>query len=166
MSNLPWNISLLENDKIRKTSRSTMRETVIFMEKLCKFLIGNPDPTIVTIYDFADYGWQKDGTYLYTYDMEKLWHLSRNEKKIIQVVADDWYEMGILPHESNCELVRAAEKDYPKLYIFLDKLTKLDRYTDLNTGNVMLDQFGEYRTVDLEGFYHAPLNHYKNLWFQ
>jgi hypothetical protein len=163
---LPHNIEYINDNTVRKIGRASTRETVLFMETLCRYLFEHPDPTIVSVYGFCDYGRQTDGNYLYTYDMEKLYRLTKYEKKIVQAVADDWYGYGIHPSESKSEAIVIGRKEYPDLLKFLEDLTRLGRYTDLNYGNIMMNGARDYKIVDLEGFFHAPLNHSQNLWFQ
>jgi len=166
--NFQHNIAELEDDscKVRKTGLASMLETLVFMKTLCNFLIKNPDPTIVPVYAFQDCGWQSNGNYMYTYDMERLIPLSRYEKKIIRSSADGFFERGLFPSENHSEVIADGKKDYPGLLEFLENVMRLGHYGDINEGNFMMDTMGQYRIIDLEGFYHVPLNHTKNLWFQ
>ena len=163
---LPINIAEIDGNRVRKYGYASMAETVIFMEKLCRFLIAQPDPTIVPVYDFQSHGRQPDGNLHYTYDMEKLYRLPRDEKKIIQEAAHEWYDYGNYPSESRREVLVDGWKEYPDLMNFLERLMQLGRYTDINRGNIMLHRDGSYRVIDLESFFHTPLNHHKNMWFQ
>lgn len=143
-----------------------MREMLIFMETLCQHLIARPDPSIVHVLDFQDHGRHRDGTYIYTYDMERLYPLTKSEKKIIQAAKSDWFYGGRFPSISLFEEVVKGKKEYPDLIDFLEKVMRAGRYTDIHDGNIMIDTVRDYKLIDLEGFYHAPLDHYKNQWFQ
>ena len=153
--NFQHNIVELEDDscRVRKTGYASMLETLVFMKTLCNYLIKNPDPTIVPVYAFEDYGWQSSGSYMYTYDMERMYSLSRSEKDIIN---------RLLDYNVLCD----ATNSHPELISFIKTIIQLKRYTDINSGNIMLDAEGQYRLIDLESFFHAPLNHPQNLWFQ
>lgn len=166
INNLPFNVKKLDGNRVRKTTRCSMLETIIFMEKLCSYLIKNPDPTIVPVYDFCYCGRITDGTHQYEYEMEQLYQLPRDEKRIVDAASDDWYDSGFYPSQSKIEIVVASQTEYPDLFNFLESITRLGRYTDLHSGNLMLDRDGNYRLVDLESFFHTPLDHYKNRWFQ
>lgn len=166
VNRLPYFVKLVNDTTVRKHAQASMIESVLFMEKLCNYLIAHPDPTIVPVYGFEYLGREEDGNFHYTYDMEKLYHLSRDEKNVIEEIAADWYGAARLPSESHLEWVRRGRCEYSGLVNFLETVIKLNRYTDINRGNIMLDQDGNYRLIDLESFFHSPIDNEKNLWFQ
>lgn len=166
VNHLPYFIKMVGDNVVRKTAQASMPETIQFMEKICNFLIAHPVPTIVPVYDFQYHGRQEDGNHHYTYDMEKMCRLSGDEKKIINTVADDWATHSNRPSECLLEWAVRGRADHPDLMDFLEFVIRDGNYSDLHSGNIMLDSDGRYRLIDLEGFYHTPLSHHKNRWFQ
>jgi hypothetical protein len=156
--NLPHNIEYLDdNTRVRKTGYASKHETVLGMQVICNDLIKKPDPTVVPVYAFDDCGRQTSGIYKYTYDMQTLRNITSYEKKIIRVAADDFLERGIFPSESHSETIVCARKSYLTLIEFLEKVMQLNRYDDINDGNIMMDYDGNYRLIDLESFLHFRL---------
>jgi hypothetical protein len=47
---------------------------------------------------------------------------------------------------------------------FLEKVISLDRYHDLHGENVMMDNDGDFRLIDIDGFNNPPLSLPENNW--
>jgi hypothetical protein len=162
---------------IRKTSCCSSKETLEFMQALCLHLISHPDPMIVPVVGFEDLGQESDHLFTYTYDMVRLGELTKQEKEIIWEVVR---AKGSCPSDENIGLPspdplhifredakitsEQAWQQYPQLMQYLDEVIKQGRYFDLHDENIMRDEDGQMRLIDLEGFLNTPLSLSDNDW--
>lgn len=149
---LPIGISYIGDTVVRKEATCSRLEKLLFMKRLLKHLIKNPDPTIVPVFRFEDLGFY-DEAYHYTYDMQRLNPLSHFELKIITKVSDCWRGYGWLPSSNGSEMALEGWTHHPKLMQFLENVAIDNRYTDLHEGNIMRDQDDNFRLIDIEAFY-------------
>lgn len=156
--NLPFNgpLKIVNYMTIRKTVRTKDKDIVIFMEALIHHFMDHPDPMVVPVYNFKVIC--KPYDYLYSYDMKQLQCLTNKEKKLIDTIGDLYEEYG---YEA-CDQYKDLEN--PKLMNFLHTLIKSGKYWDIHSGNILKDEYGNYKLIDLEGFLNCPLNHKSNNW--
>lgn len=158
---------------VRKTAHCTGKDTLQFMEGLCKHLIAHPDPMVVPVYSFVSTMVSSSpNIYEYQYEMMRLGDLTREEAGIIWQVGDAWRIADVLSIEDPTRQfkddapysVEECWDKHPKLMKFLKQIVVLDRYHDLHGENIMLDNDGDYRIIDLEGFQNSPLSRPSNSW--
>jgi hypothetical protein len=157
---------------IRKTVHCSRKQTVEFMRALCAHLIAHPDPMVVPIYDFQYLGQVAQHDFKYSYDMLRLGEISEIENRII-------WQVGYAHSDGSSDPVHNfkhtvwvkthidaeyAWKNHFKLMTFLEKVISLDRYHDLHGENVMMDNDGEFRLIDIDGFNNPPLSLPENNW--
>lgn len=155
-------IKLLDDNTIRKTTQCSEKKTLVFMEAIIKHFIVNPHPMVVPLYSFQiiSKSFFKNNTYSYT--MMRLGILSNHEKDLIDFVGDmhDSYGAGAcLQH-----IIYPGAGRYPELFEFLKTIVEQQRYWDIHSGNIMMDPFGKYRIIDIEGFIKTPLVLSENDW--
>jgi hypothetical protein len=170
MLKLPAGLSYQDNGRIiRKVAGYSNLDALCFVKRLCQHFIRHPDPTVVPVLDFQDLGWQIDtdnffGFYMYSYDMLALQDLSDHEKILIDKVKDHWFMDKEFPADAKTESILMGWHNHPELMTFLQSTMELGRYLDLHSGNIMADQDGHYRLIDIEGFLTYPLNDPKHVW--
>lgn len=134
-----------DKKKVRKENSwfddSRVDRTVRFL----KYLRKNPHPTIVTILNY-----RRISPNDYSYFMPLMAELSNSESELV-----DLYTSG----EHNSDYRRANRKrisylktKHPKLFQVIQKIESWRTYLDLHEGNLMRDQYGNYRVIDIEGF--------------
>lgn len=155
-------VRLLSNGLIRKTCKGWGISTLEFMEALVNHFIINPDPLVVPVSNFRKYT-----NYSYSYDMMRCGLLSSEEKYFIDEVSElhDKYKSDSF----NDEIISSIDgqfykKKFPELYNFLSIIVKQDRYFDIHSGNILLNEDHNYCLIDLEGFLRTPLQWHKNDW--
>ena len=152
--------------RVRKTARCCGTETLKFIEALCHKLILQPDPMVVSVYDFKIIDMKSIFDYVYSYDMKRLNDISDFEKNIIDEASlSKWFSPSLksFRKSSNIDIDLAWDKYY-LLMNFLTRVIDQDRYHDLHGGNIMKDNDGSYRLIDLEGFCNSPLSRPSNSW--
>jgi hypothetical protein len=155
-----YGLSLVDEAIVRKEASTSMRDSYLAIKMLCEHFIAHPDPLVVPVYAFQTLseGVGDYGTFTYSYDMKRLGQISRDEKDLISNFTDSYNSFG------QATLSRIM-KDYPRLMPFLEKVQEQDRYVDLHSGNVRVNEDGDYQLIDLEGFIIIPLVDKHNLWF-
>jgi hypothetical protein len=148
---------------IRKSALCIGQEALNFMQKLCEHLIAHPDPLVVPIYNFEYIGAYSGNTHKYSYDMARLGGITREETNIIWQVGDAW-RAGIEDPTRHYKQNADCWDGHEKMMHFLEKVVVLNRYHDLHGENVMMDNDGDYRLIDLEGFKNPPLSRPSNFW--
>jgi hypothetical protein len=162
-SHLPYGLEYVDRHTIRKTATLSRLENVKFLEILCNHLILHPDPEIVPVFDFKYIG-PKYGSYEYSYDMRALMTLSPSEKRLVNRADSQYDRYGILPSQSDDEVIVKGWSEWLPLMQFIEKWMVLKRHRDIHDGNIMIDEEDNYLLVDLEGFIHSPLEDPVNSW--
>jgi hypothetical protein len=164
--NLPHGLSYIDDTwNVRKKGTVSGLDALIFIKRLCLHFMLKPDPMVVPIMDFQDLGFSTaTGCYHYTYDMVGMGAISGEEKLLIEVAKESFFKFQEFPSESKTERMIFGCKFYPKLMSFLEKVLTDGRYSDMHSGNIMLDEDYNYRLIDLEGFFRYPLNDPKHDW--
>jgi hypothetical protein len=98
--------------------------------------------------------------------MRRLGILNNHERHIVDMAGSCHYKYGADAYQVWCDTVTydSYAHEYPELFSFLKKILKIDRYFDLHSGNVMIDEEENYRLVDIEGFIRTPLELRCNDW--
>jgi len=169
---LPYGLEYIgDGFTIRKTASCYGMATLEFFRGLCQHLIAHPDPMIVPIYRFEYLGAYSNNDHRYSYDMMRVGDLSREEKEIVWQVGDAWrffYNQPIDPtRKFKVNAVLTSEEcwaKHPQLMHFLKEVIVLNRYHDLHGENVMMDNDGQFRLIDLESFHNPPLSKPSNNW--
>lgn len=159
---LPYGLEYIDRNTVRKNGIFSLKNNRYFMEVLCNHLIHNPDPMVVPVLDFK-MGSVKNGEYYYSYDMKALLDLYTEEKRIVNWVADHYEEEG-LPSQSVDAYIQQGWLEWPELMQFLEQWIAMQRHRDIHDGNIMIDEEGSYRLIDLEAFIHSPLDAPINNW--
>ena len=168
---LPYGLEYIDDWTVRKTATCTGEDTLQYMEALCHHLIARPDPMVVPVYSFKYLGKQIN-VHRYQYDMMRLGDLTREETAIVYQVGDAWRSLqrhiATDPtHQFKDNAIYTPDEcwdKHPKLMSFLQEVVELDRYHDLHGENVMVDNDGDYRVIDVEGFLNTPLSRPSNAW--
>jgi hypothetical protein len=170
---LPYGLKYIgDGYTVRKTTTCSGQKTLHFMRALCEHLIARPDPMVVPVYKFQNLSSKVENLYQYSYDMLRLGDLDGNEKEIIWQVGNAWRNGIAKPTRQFTEYgekvysVSKAWDTYPELMKYLGKIVKQDRYHDLHGGNIMKDEEGLYKIIDIEGFLNTPLSQPSNHWIK
>jgi hypothetical protein len=159
-------INYLENTIVEKVAHCQSYNSLEFMEAITSHFIKNPDPHVVPVYSFNI--WRRDKAnenYIYSYNMMRLKKISYNEKLLIDLVGNYYDKYGAGACLQNVSYYNAQER-LPLLFNFLKTITMQDRYYDIHSENIMTDNDGNYRLIDLEGFIKTPLAQDKNNWIK
>ncbi len=145
--NLVGNLKYVGSNQavVRKIALTSNRDHRDFVKALCQHFIAHPNPMMVPIYSFRDLSFGSGGSYFrYCYDMKAMGMLSGDEKRIVDFMGDN--------PSPNHASIPGFRKMFPELMSFLELVINQNRYHDLHSGNVMLDEEENYRLVDVEGF--------------
>jgi hypothetical protein len=140
-----------------------------FMDALLKHVIKYPEPLVVPVYDYRILETKESeiyalDEYIYSYDMMRCGILTVQERGFINTVAAEYSFNYIDTFNKSADKLEAGRKEFPRLYSFLKQVVEQDRYWDIHSGNVMMDEDGEYVLIDLEGFVRTPLELSQNNW--
>lgn len=135
-----------------KDQKSVRKENSWFSEsrvdrtvKFLKYLRKNPHPTIVSILNC-----RRISNTDYSYHMPLMAQLSNSEAELV-----DLYTSGDSNSDyrkANLKRISFLKKKHPKLFQVIKKIASWKTYNDLHEGNVMRDQYGNYKLIDIEGF--------------
>ena len=158
-------LSLLNDTTVRKTDLCSESKTLDFMIAIANHFIQNPDPLVVPIYNFEVINSIRS-PYKYTYDMRRLGILNNHERHIVDMAGCCHDKYGGDAYQVWYDTVTYSSyaHEYPELFSFLKEILKINRYFDLHSGNVMIDEEENYRLVDIEGFIRTPLELRSNDW--
>jgi hypothetical protein len=134
-----------DNRKVRKTDSWGDERRVAKTFELLTYLKNNRHPTIVTILDC-----RKISSTEYSYDMPLMAELSNSETELVDLVTSGEYNPDY--RIANRHRVYRLRKKHPKLFQVIQKINSWKTYVDLHEGNLMKDQYGNYKLIDLEGF--------------
>lgn len=152
-----FGLTLVNETRVRKNARVNTLEDARAIEALCKHFMDTKDPMVVEIYSFqhlkplpdkAPSAYTYSG-YGYFYEMKRLAKLSEDEKNLIEHMAYLNRSKAMLDRDKNLH----HDKDYPKLFDFMLEVLQQNRYHDLHSGNFLKDEFGDYKLIDIEGFF-------------
>jgi hypothetical protein len=122
-------------NKIIKQACCNLSVAVSRIEKIIRNQIKKPDGDIVKLFNFKKLSSSRGRT-RYMYTMERLFEISKEDKLIVS----KWFR-GRRPKKNS------------KLKEFLYRAHKKG-YGDLHEDNVMIDRYGDYKLIDIEGFVH------------
>lgn len=152
-----YGLTLINDRVVRKEAVYSRLESLNFIQKLVNHLIANPDPMVVPVYKFEilDSGSSRSpwNAFSYAYEMMRLPMLSRDEKSLINKMISHRYNLD--KDELHPDLT-SGRREFPKLFKFMKQVIDDENYTDLHDGNFLKDEEGDYRIIDLEGFYKYP----------
>lgn len=153
-------VEILDNGNVRKVLTRRSEVWMEYMKALLNHFTKHPDPMVVPIYDYKILSESS-----YQYDMMRCGLLTEEERYLITLVSDlhDRYQIAACQVDFDPELIEYKEK-CPKLFEFLKQVVEQDRYWDLHSGNILLNEDGEYCLIDLEGFMLLPLSKADNNW--
>lgn len=109
------------------------------------YLKDNGHPTIVSILSCC-----RISSTQYEYTMPLMAELSNSETELVDV-----FSSGVSNPDyraANRHRVYRLKKKHPKLFQVIKKINSWKTYIDLHEGNVMRDQYGNYKVIDIEGF--------------
>jgi hypothetical protein len=109
------------------------------------YLKNNRHPSIVTILNC-----QSSAENSYSYEMPLMANLLESEKDLISLLSES-EEYASLKRQYRYKIYRLKKK-HPKLFHFLKRVMSWGVYNDLHSDNVMKDQYGNYKLIDIEGF--------------
>jgi hypothetical protein len=153
-----YGLTLVTDRIVRKEASSFRIERFNFIRKLVNHLIAYPDPMVVPVYKFEILGSPSSrnspwNAFSYAYEMMRLPMLSRDEKSLINKMISHRY---ILDQDDFHPDLKKGQREFPKLFKFMKRVIDDENYTDLHDGNFLKDEDGNYRIIDLEGFYKYP----------
>src|SRR5574338_467679 len=145
-------VEILENGNVRKKLVNRNPDWMKYMKALLNHFTKHPEPYVVPIYDY-----QILDESSYQYDMMRCGLLTDDERSFISIVGDlhDRYKIAACQVQ-DAELLQYKDK-YPKLFQFLQMIVEQDRYWDIHSGNILMNEDGEYCLIDLEGYMRLPL---------
>ncbi len=163
-----WGITLINNNLIRKKAICHTKDVMEYIEYILKYFIKNRDKLVVPIYNYKIF--KHDKIYSYSYDMMRCGILTKSERNFIDSV-------GALLHSnydsnenfdskfifSNKNIFEKSEQ-HPELTTFLKTVIDQNLYYDYHSGNIMLNEDGQYVLIDLEGFIRYPIKDNKQIW--
>src|ERR1700722_14369498 len=83
------NLKLLNNATVRKYGCCSLQDTYRFMEQLFQYLMCSHAPEyVVKVLGYSMKGKGSSGVWQYTYDMERCFPISSEEKNVVQIMAD------------------------------------------------------------------------------
>ena len=137
-----FGFSLIGDTIVRKKAYAHNEAKLYSIEAICQHFIHYPDPMVVPVYNFKilEKPIFKHSRRLYQYDMKRLYMLNKEEKLLI----NDNYRKGCHYHDD--------KNGYPKLVKFMNKVIEQRKYLDIHDQNILKDEDGNYRLIDLEGF--------------
>jgi hypothetical protein len=156
-------VELVNDTTIRKTYRWSLEYSFRFMDKLIKHFINHPDPLVVPISNYKVIC-ANSYDYQYSYDMDRLGLLSKEERQLVNDCGDASDHYGCHFWHKMPESLRQKFNDHPKLSAFMQTISSQGRYHDLHSGNVMMNMDDEYMLIDIEGFLNLPLESPDNDW--
>jgi hypothetical protein len=167
-----WGLSLLDDNTVRKESSIGTKENWECFLSIMEYALKNIDSMLVPVYNFKvteepapDYPYNY-GIYRYYYDMKRLGMLSQQEKELITWTKKvHLYGRGGLNLDEH-DLLKEYRVIYPDLADFMDEVIQLNRYRDIHDGNFLLDEEGNYKIIDLEGFIWTPVDRKENNWLR
>jgi hypothetical protein len=153
-------VELLDNNLIRKTYTGS-EKWFEYMDALIKHFINNPDPLVVPIYNYQVLSKRRDcfyrTEYTYCYDMMRCGILSVDERWCVDHIGNLWNKFNKKACDQKTDGIALCKKQFPKLFEFLKTVVEQNRYFDLHSENVMMDEDRNYVLVDLESFIKTPL---------
>jgi hypothetical protein len=165
LRNLPPNFSYLKEGKlVRKTDYFRTYERLQLLQKMCHSLMNHPDLLVVPIVSFQEEERQlcsyseNEYNYYYSYDMLTLHSISKDEELLIDKLADFQSIHRRSPFEAQIEAVTMGQIHFPELTRFIQTVMEQNRYHDLHSQNVMIDNNGQFKLIDIEGFLITPYN--------
>lgn len=155
-------VTLLSNGMIRKKIHTSSYQEVHAIAALINYFEKYSDTKVVAHSNFKII--ENDNHYSYQYDMIRCGLLPSEERIFINLVGDihDLQGRYAFQHPD----IRSEKEKFPKLNDFLEQVVSENRYWDLHSGNVMLNEDWDYVLIDLEGFIRHPLLHHDNNWFR
>lgn len=165
---LPQHIELIDDITVRKTGLASSDNALKYYQAVVNHFINYPDPMVVPVSNFQNYGKQSNGCYQYSYDMMRMYILSEEEKNIIRDYYFDYDIQDLVIYQGVTRSRDLDIKNYSDIFSFLKKVYIDDRYNDLHNGNIMRNEIGDYRLIDLEGFscYEFDLTDPSNAWIK
>lgn len=162
-----YGIKLLNDTTVLKQAVLGTRECFECIRKLCNHFILYPDPMVVPVYSFEFEELPNSchpayGTYKYSYTMKRLGMLSAGEKQLIEWMI---YEKRMRLSPNAMRDLKEGMEHFPELSKFMKEVINMNRYSDMHSGNFLIDTDGSYKIIDIEGFIKAPLNCPENFWF-
>lgn len=136
---------LPDNKGVQKTDSWGDERRVSRTVSFLNYLKNNPHPTIVPILDYRVISYRE-----YSYDMPLMAELSDSESELVGLFTEA--SEGSVYRAKNRHKIYRLGKKHPKLYQVIKKLNSWKTYIDLHEGNVMKDQYGNIKLIDIEGF--------------
>lgn len=118
------------------------------LQSIIQSFIDHPNDDVVSISNFTYRNMDDFERYEYSYEMQRLYNLNDEEKFIVDSSYDNLGEEW----EDTVFIIKAAKEHSPKLYNFLYRALYHLKYKDMHSGNVMKDNVGNYKIIDIEGF--------------
>jgi len=168
-TNLPAGspLEILPNNLVRKTWTTYNKEWFDYMEALINHFINHPNPKVVPVYNFFSY---LDGemlskkSYSYSYDMMRCGILPQEDRRLIDLMGDLNERHGQGYQYLENDIVVPLAESNKKLYNFMMEVILENEYWDIHSGNILMNEDGDYCLIDLEGFMRLPLNDPRNNW--
>lgn len=148
--NLPFGLELISDSIIKKNDQMSKVESLNQIKMIVNYFINNPSHLVVPVYGWFE-GRKTSGYYEYSYTMKRLFLLSQEEKQIVDR-SYYFYNKAPCPYKNGFEIIEQAQTDNPELLSFCKEVVEQNRYWDFHTGNVLKDELGDYKLIDLEGF--------------
>lgn len=159
-----YGITLVTPHRVRKEACFGTRECYLHTKAVIEHFIRNPDPMVVPVYSFEEILATTDnafGTYSYAYEMQRLGMLDHYERRII----NEFHEWDSeVDRDNHLENFRVGWNAYPRLMEYMNTIYRQKRYRDVHSENFGVDEQGNYRIMDLEGFSTYPLDQSINDW--
>ena len=145
-------VELLDNGNVLKTVTAISDIYMGLIESLLERIINEKPSHVVPVYSYKIL----DSKH-YQYEMMRCGILTPSERELINTVGNLHDRHGVLACEQDMYDLHFYGKQHPKLLDFLKMIVTTDRYWDIHSGNILMNEDREYCLIDLEGFIKAPI---------
>lgn len=145
-------VELLDNGNVRKTGTALNDIYMGLITTLLDKVIKEKPIHVVPVLAYK----VLDSRH-YQYEMQRCGLLTPSERELINTVGNLHDRHGILACEQDMFDLHFYSKQHPKLFEFLKMIVMDDKYWDIHSGNILMNEDREYCLIDLEGFIKAPI---------
>lgn len=142
----PHGIEIISDSCLKKNIICYDIDIFYNVYKTVKHFIEHECSDVVPVYDISFEGDRRIIHYSYT--MKRLCVLSSEEKTLI----DACFKIYSGPIDLTDQRVIEGKENYPALFELCNRMITDNIYWDRHSGNILKDEVGDYKIIDLEGF--------------
>lgn len=144
-------VELLDNGNILKTGHAVSDAWMELMTILLDKVIEEKPSHVVPVYSYKVLDSNR-----YQYEMMRCGILTPSERELINTVGNLHDRHGTKACEQELYDLQFYSKQHPKLFEFLKMIVAENKYWDIHSGNILMNEDKEYCLIDLEGFILNP----------